>query len=84
MVRMDDDLLAKLDRDRGATDRSDHIRRLVADYNGRPRPAKAKAAGPHATRKGMSTPTPSDCSHPMSRRIGDGCGACGKTGLAKR
>ena len=84
MVRMDPDLLAKLDRDRGVLNRSEHVRELVREYARPPRRGPSKPAGPLATERGMSTPTPSDCSHPLSRRIGDGCGMCGKTGLAKK
>lgn len=93
MVRMDGDLLAKMDGDRGTCNRSEWIRRLIAAY-GQPIPPDMvpaepatearpvnRATGKRARMNTVSEPTNLRvaCMHPVNRRIGDQCGECGAT-----
>ena len=95
MVRLPSELIARIDEARGEIPRPAFLEALL-DGRALPEPAYAgtgarvsRTTSGTAERRGRlgvteTTTRVSSCSHPVTRRIGDGCGACGATGLGGR
>lgn len=80
MVKLPRALVARWDAARGDVSRPEFLAALLDEYEAKPAPVLGAAQVERQVREAFDR-RQSKCSHPATRRIGDGCADCGATGL---